>query len=161
MTDLTVAVDGHLEPSTLPIEAALTRLWETVRALPIGEYQLGAMERLLGSGSASDMDRLLDGEGVVDFPLDLTGGGKVIVRVQRGDGLTASQRIAARYSPQQQPGPCRGSSLWTIRDAETGDFVRDEGEIIKFAIRESAQGWISRRANLAGYRSTRRSVGAE
>ncbi|MBV6699328.1 hypothetical protein [Kitasatospora aureofaciens] len=153
--DLTVAVDGHLKSTTLPIQAALTTLWQTVRELPIGEYQLRAMHQLLGSGDTRPIERFLAGEGATDWPLDLTGGGRVTVRVSRGDGLTTSQRIAARYTPEQQQGHRRGSGPWAIRDSATKGLVRDDGEILLFPIKDSAQAWIGRQVNLAGYRSSR------
>ncbi|MBV6697418.1 hypothetical protein KV557_09810 [Kitasatospora aureofaciens] len=161
-SDLTVAVDGHLNAVTAPALQALEILWQTVRDLPIGEYQLGAMERLLGSGTTSDMERLLFGGGQVDFPLVLADGAGVIVRVWRGDGLTASQRIAARYVPEQVQAPGRGvPGLWAVRDTQSGEFVSEEGQVVHFAIEDSARGWIGRQVNLAGYRSTRHLAGTE
>lgn len=158
--ELTVAIDGHLERVTLSAGAAIVRLWQVVRELPIGDYQMGAMHRLLGSGSTVDMEKILAGEGQTDFALDLAGGRRVIVRIWRGDGLTASQRIAARYKPEQVQESARGGvpGLWAVRDTQSGDLVRDDGGVLHFPIQDSAQGWISRQANLASYRSTRHTV---
>ncbi|MEV7023350.1 hypothetical protein [Kitasatospora sp. NPDC093558] len=163
--DLAVAIDGYLEPVTARFEAAMTKLWQAVRELPIGEYQYGAMHRLLGSGITRDLERLLDGEGAVDWVLDLVGGGRVIVRVWRGDGLTTAQRVGRRYVPEQQLGARRGAGLWAIRDVVTGNLVRDgagdDCKVLLFSIRESAQAWIARRVNFAGYRGSRHLAGTE
>ncbi|MQS14535.1 hypothetical protein F7Q99_20270 [Streptomyces kaniharaensis] len=82
-SDLTVTVDGYLEPMMLPFDVALTTLWQVVRQLPIGEYQHRAMHRLLGAGRTLEMERLLDGTGSMELRLDLTGGGTAVVRVCR------------------------------------------------------------------------------
>ncbi|MFD9690961.1 hypothetical protein ACFWXO_34955 [Kitasatospora sp. NPDC059088] len=61
---LAVGVDGHLEVTEAPFEAALTILWQTVRNLPISDYQHRYMHRLLGSGSTLAVEQLLDSEGL-------------------------------------------------------------------------------------------------
>lgn len=160
--DLTVSVDGHLERVTKPALEALDTLWATLRELPIGEYQHRAMERLLASGSTADLERMMYGDGVIDWVLDLGGEDRAIVRVWHGDGLTASQRIAVRYQPEQVQVPGRGvPGLWAVRDTQSGKLVHQDGEVLHFAIEESARGWIGRQVNLAGYRSTRHLAGAE
>ncbi|MEV8324489.1 hypothetical protein [Kitasatospora sp. NPDC056731] len=157
--ELTVSVDGHLKPTSAPALQALDILWRTLRELPIGEYQHRAMHRLLGAGTTVEMEKFLDGQGLVDFPLDLTGGDKAIVRVWRGDGLTASQRIGARYMPEQVQAPGRGvPGLWAVRDTQSDSLVEEDGRVLHFAIEDSARGWINRRVSLAGYRGYRQTM---
>ncbi|MFH9348311.1 hypothetical protein [Kitasatospora sp. NPDC017646] len=150
---LTVAVDGHLNRTTLPALEALDTLWQTVRQLPISAYELTAMERLLGSGGTADLSRMMDGSGVVDWPLGLTSGGQAIVRVWHGDGLTHAQRVGAQYTVEALPPGPRGGRSWAIRDTETDALVRDdEGTVRAFSMESSAQGWVQRQAYIAGYR---------
>lgn len=150
---LTVAVDGHLERTTLPALEALDALWEAVRQLPISAYELRAMGWLLASGNTADLERMMDGNGVVDWPLGLNGGGQAIVRVWHGDGLTKAQRVASRYAVVQLPADDAGRRLWTIHDAETDDLVRTGARRpLQFAIRESADSWIRGQVSIAEYR---------
>ncbi|MEU6238153.1 hypothetical protein [Kitasatospora sp. NPDC047058] len=154
--DLTVAVDGLLEPTTARIDLAITTLWQALRGLAIGDYQRRAMHRLLGTGDTREMERLLDGEGQVDWRLDLTSGEAMTVRVWRGDGLTTQQRVAARYAPLQLPGTRRCPGLWAVQDLTTGELVSDdEGERRRFSLEAGAQAWIGRQVALAGYRGYR------
>ncbi|MFB7617843.1 hypothetical protein [Kitasatospora sp. NPDC056181] len=158
--DLTVAVDGHLEPTTEPIGKAITTLWQMLRGLAISDYERRAMHQLLGAGDTRPIERRLDGEGAVDWPLSLASGGTVTVRVWRGDGLTSSQRVAARYVPVQLPATDRCPGLWAIRDATTGDLVREDDErgrstVVRFGTESSARDWVTRQITLAGYRATR------
>jgi hypothetical protein len=153
--DLTVAVDGHLDRVTKPVPEAMEVLWQTVRQLPISDYELKAMGWLLGSGDTADLERMMAGSGVVDWPLGLVGGGQAIVRVWCGDGLTRAQRIAARYTVVQLPTDELGRRMWAIEDAETGGLVTagTGRRPLMFPIRETAGEWIRGRVNLAGYRS--------
>ncbi|MFJ9771261.1 hypothetical protein ACIRVF_08450 [Kitasatospora sp. NPDC101157] len=150
---VTVAVDGHLDRTTLPALEALDVLWQTVRRLPVSAYELQAMEWLLGSGSTGDLERMMDGSGVVDWPLGLDGGGQAIVRVWHGDGLTRAQRVGARYTAEPLPPGPRGGRSWAVRDAETGALVQDdEGTLRRFSMESGAQEWIQRQGYIAGYR---------
>ncbi|GAA2825536.1 hypothetical protein RMN57_13335 [Kitasatospora sp. CM 4170] len=159
--DLTVAVDGLLDPTTQPIERAITTLWQTLQGLDIGDYQRQAMYRLLGGGDTLSIERLLDGEGRIDWPLHLASGGTVTVRVWRGDGLTTPERVAARYVPEQQAAEGRAPGLWAVRDRILGGMIRDdEGHLRRFAVEASARAWISSQVALAGYRGYRQG-GAE
>ncbi|MFE5588031.1 hypothetical protein [Kitasatospora sp. NPDC056531] len=151
--DLTVAVDGHLERVTKPALEALDVLWQAVRQLPISKYELQAMEWLLASDSTADLERMMGGNGVIDWPLGLPGGGQAIVRVWYGDGLTRAQRVGARYTVVQLPADYLGRRLWAIQDAETDDLVRTGPDALQFSIRESAIAWILGQVNLAGYRA--------
>ncbi|WP_280685522.1 hypothetical protein [Kitasatospora sp. MAA19] len=156
MTDeLTVAVDGHLEPVTAPPLEALETLWQAVCALPISDYERRAMQRLLGSGTTDDLERRMNGDETTDWPLTLDGDSLVIVRVSYGDGLTYRQRVAARYTVVQLPADQRGRRPWVIRDAETGGLVTagTGPRPLEFSIRESADEWTRGRVNLAGYRA--------
>jgi hypothetical protein len=150
--DLTVAVDGYLEPVTKSAAEALDALWQAVSQLPISAYELQAMEWLLASGSTADLERMLDGSGVVDWTLRLDGGGQAIIRVWHGDGLTKAQRVGARYSVVQLPADELGRRLWAIRDTETDDLVRTDEHPLQFSIQESATAWILGQVNIAGYR---------
>ncbi|MGW2371641.1 hypothetical protein [Kitasatospora sp. NPDC001683] len=159
---LTVAVDGHLERVTKPALEALDVLWATVRHLPISEYELKAMSWMLASGSTADLERMMDGAGVVDWTLGLDGGGQATVRVWHGDGLTHAQRVAARYSVVRVEADTLGRRMWGIRDAMSGRLVASSGyRPLRFSTPESAREWIRSRVNLAGYRSTRHLAGTE
>ncbi|WBP89554.1 hypothetical protein [Kitasatospora cathayae] len=158
---LTVAVDGHLEPVTRPVLEALDVLWETVRQLPISEYELKAMGWLLASGNTADLERMMDGNGVVDWPLGLDGGGQATVRVWHGDGLTHAQRVAARYSVVQLEADTLGRRMWAIHNVVSGALVSSGRHPLRFSTPESAGEWIRSRVNLAGYRSTRHLAGTE
>ncbi|MFD5467260.1 hypothetical protein ACFWIQ_31215 [Kitasatospora sp. NPDC127059] len=150
---LTVAVDGHLDRTTLPALQALDALWQTVRQLPISAYELKAMEWLLASGDTADLARMMDGNGVLDWPLGLTGGGQAVVRVWHGDGRTRAQRVCDRYTAEPLPPGPRGGRSWAVRDTETGCLVQDdEGTLRAFSTESSAQGWIQRQGYIAGYR---------
>ncbi|MFD8749678.1 hypothetical protein ACFV0O_01630 [Kitasatospora sp. NPDC059577] len=153
--DLTVSVDGHLERVTKPALEALDALWQTVRELPISAYELRAMRWLLDSGSTTDLERLMNGSGSVDWPLGLAGGGQAIVRVWHGDGLTPAQRVGARYTVEQLPADDRGRRPWVVRDAETGGLVTagtSRVRPLEFAIEECVDAWVRGQVNLAGYR---------
>ncbi|WP_395292985.1 hypothetical protein ACF9IK_04815 [Kitasatospora hibisci] len=153
---LTVAVDGVLDPTVEPIETAITTLWRCLRGLAIGDFQRRAMHRLLGAGDTRPIEKLLDGEGRIDWPLRLASGGTVTVRVWRGDGLTTQQRVAARYVPVQLPAARHGEGLWAVRDRATDELVRDdEGQARRFALEHSARAWVSGQVALAGYRGYR------
>ncbi|WP_280684797.1 hypothetical protein [Kitasatospora sp. MAA19] len=153
--DLTVSVDGHLEPVTAPALQALDILWQTLRELPIGEYQLRAMERLVGSGDTRDLERWMHGDEATDWTLGLDGDAVAVVRVSYGSGLTCRQRVAARYTVVQLPADQRGRRPWVIRDAVTGGLVTagTGPRPLEFSIRESADEWTRGRVNLAGYRA--------
>jgi hypothetical protein len=155
---LTVAVDGHLERVTKPALEAMDVLLQAIRQLPISEFELQAMGWLLNSGNTADLERMMNGSGVVDWPLGLNGGDQVIVRVWHGDGLTRAQRVGARYTAVQLPADGLGRRLWAIRDAETDDLVSTGPHPLQFSIQESATAWILGQVNLAGYRA---GVGAE
>jgi hypothetical protein len=150
---LTVAVDGHLERTTKPALEALDTLWQTVRELPIGEYQDRYMHRLLGSGSTLAVEQLLDADDVAELPLDLGDAGTTTIRIWRGDGRTRAQRAVDRYEVEElPPGPRRGRS-WAVRDTETGTLVQDdEGTTRTFPMESSAHEWIKRQSYIAGYR---------
>jgi hypothetical protein len=151
--DLTVSVDGHLERVTKPALEALDVLYQAIRQLPISAYELQAMKWLLASGSTADLERMMDGSGVIDWPLGLSDGSQAIVRVWHGDGLTKAQRVGARYAAVQLPVDKLGRRLWVIRDAETDDLVRTGARTLQFSIQESATAWILGQVNLAGYRA--------
>ncbi|MBO1415086.1 hypothetical protein [Streptomyces sp. FH025] len=152
---LTVSIDGHLEPVTARALEALEALWQAVRALPIGEYQLGAMERLLGSGSTADLERLMNGDEATDFTLTLDGGcGHAVVRVRYGDGLTCRQRVAARYAPQQVHRASRGApERWAVLDSWTDAEVVEDGVALRFGSESAAREWISGQVLLATYQA--------
>ncbi|MEV7358223.1 hypothetical protein [Kitasatospora sp. NPDC091276] len=118
--ELTVAVDGHLEPVTAPALQALDILWQTLRELPIGEYQLRAMERLVGSRDTRDLQNWMHGDESTDWTLALEGGDTAIVRVTYGDGLTRRQRVAARYRPERVERPAGRPEQWVVKDLATG-----------------------------------------
>jgi hypothetical protein len=159
--DLTVSVDGHLKRVTKPALEAMDVLLQAIRQLPISEFELRAMGWLLASGNTADLERMMDGSGVVDWPLGLEGGGQAIVRVWHGDGLTRAQRVGARYAVVQLPADGLGRRLWAIRDAETDDLVRTGAHKLQFSIQESASAWILGQVNLAGYRIIPAATAAE
>ncbi|MGW2544556.1 hypothetical protein ACWC5I_27675 [Kitasatospora sp. NPDC001574] len=140
--DWTVAVDGHLTPTTLPPRQALTAVWQTVRPL-VSDYQRQALHRLFGAGDTERTEQLLDG-GEAEFPIVLAGGGRASIRIWRGDGLTSRQRLAARYRPMQLPREGRNPGLWAVQDIETGALVREDGRVLRWGIESSAQSWIAR-----------------
>jgi hypothetical protein len=150
---LTVAVDGRLERVTKPALEAMDVLYQTIRQLPISEFELKSMGWLLNSGNTSDLERMMDGSGVVDWPLGLSDGSQAIVRVWHGDGLTKAQRVGARYTAVQLPADELGRRLWAIRDAETDDLVHSGPRPLQFSIQESATAWILGQVNIAGYRA--------
>ncbi|MFJ9454207.1 hypothetical protein ACIRST_03935 [Kitasatospora sp. NPDC101447] len=152
---LTVAVDGYLEPATLPTLKALDVLWQTVRVLPMDACQRRGMELMFGSGSAVDLERWMGDDAVTDLTIGLTDGSRAIVRVRHSDGLTVAQRIVNRYTVEQLLNDRRHRDPWVIRDSQTGDLVSaGAGGLrpLEFAIRESAEAWVLGRANLAQYR---------
>ncbi|MFB7907631.1 hypothetical protein ACFC1T_14460 [Kitasatospora sp. NPDC056076] len=151
---LTVSVDGHLDPVTAPALEALARLWETVRQLPISEYELRAMGWLLNAGNTADLERMMAGSGTVDWPLSLGGGQNAIVRASHGDGLTPAQRVGARYVPEQHNSPqWRGGQMpWVIRDCLDDDIVLEDGRPLLFDTKADADAWRLRQVQLASYR---------
>ncbi|MEV7773064.1 hypothetical protein [Kitasatospora sp. NPDC086791] len=154
-TDLTVSVDGYLEPVTQTPRTALDTLWQTVRALPMDDCQRRGMALMLGSGSTADLERWMGDDSATTITVGLADGSRAIVRVSYADGLTAAQRVASRYSVEELPADDRGRRPWVIRDAETGGLVSAGTSGVRpleFAIRESADAWIRGRVNLAGYR---------
>ncbi|MGA5820784.1 hypothetical protein ACPC54_23325 [Kitasatospora sp. NPDC094028] len=147
--DLRVAVDGVLTVTAAPFEQAQTILWQAIQNLPLGDYARRHMKRLLGSGDTLELERLLDGQGAVELPLDLGPMEQTTVRIWRGDGLTRAQRTLARYRVEQQaPG------RWAIRDTETDTLVQDdEGTTRIYSTQAGAEDWRRRQGYIAGYRS--------
>ncbi|MFJ2191939.1 hypothetical protein ACIOJE_29070 [Kitasatospora sp. NPDC087861] len=146
--DLTVAVDGHLEPVTAPALQALDILWQTLRELPIGEYQLRAMERLVGSGDTRDLENWMHGDEATDWTLALEGDAVAVVRVSYGDRLTCRQRVAARYRPELVKRPAGHPDQWIVLDLVTGYPATDW-----LPTESTACEWIRRQVQNANYQS--------
>lgn len=145
---LTVSIDDHLQPITKPPLEALEVLWQGVRQLPISDYERRAMQRLLGSGSTDDLERMMNGDEVTDWTLGLQGGGRAIVRVSYGDGLTCRQRVAARYVAEKVE---RGPGLperWVVKDRQTGYRASDT-----VSSESAAREWIRRQVQNANFQS--------
>ncbi|SDS56480.1 hypothetical protein SAMN05216371_0171 [Streptomyces sp. TLI_053] len=148
----TVSVGGGLlPPTTLAPAAALTEIWRTVRDFDLGPQQHAALRRLFGAGGTEAVEDCLDGD-VFDFPVVLPGDRLVAVRVRRGDGLTGRHRNAARYEPVQLPAEGRDPGLWAVKDSATDDLVRDDGHVLRWGIRSSAESWIRREVSRGDYR---------
>ncbi|MFJ1935798.1 hypothetical protein ACIOGZ_24465 [Kitasatospora sp. NPDC088160] len=149
MTDeLTVSVDGHLEPVTAPALQALDILWLTVRELPMDSLQMWAMKRLFGSRSASELEHRMNGDEIIDVTVSLNDGSLVIARVSCGDGLTCRQRVAARYRPERVERPAGRPDQWVVLDLVTGypatDWLSSES---------AAHEWIRRKVQNANYQT--------
>ncbi|MFD4394628.1 hypothetical protein [Kitasatospora sp. NPDC058478] len=146
--ELTVSVDGHLKPVTAPALQALDILWQTLRELPIGEYQLRAMERLVGGDDTRGLEKWMNGDESTDWTLALEGGDTAIVRVTYGDGLTRRQRVAARYRPERVERPAGRPDQWIALDLVTGYPATDW-----LPTESAACEWIRRKVQNATYQS--------
>ncbi|MFB6888183.1 hypothetical protein ACFCX4_02575 [Kitasatospora sp. NPDC056327] len=148
--DWTVSVEEHLDPTELPPVAALTAVWQVVRALDLDDQQRAALRLLFGTGGTEMVEGALDG-GQLDFPVVLPDR-RIVIRVRRGDGLTARQRHAERYRVVQQPRQGRNPGLWIVEDTATGLPVQEDGRVLRWGIASSAESWISRELARGDYR---------
>ncbi|MFJ6623420.1 hypothetical protein ACIQOW_38370 [Kitasatospora sp. NPDC091335] len=144
---LTVSIDGHLVPVTLPPREALETLRQAVCALPISGYERQAMRRLLDS-SGADLEYRMNGDETTDWPVSLDDGTLAIVRVSYGDRLTCRQRVAARYDPRRAERRGGRPEEWVVWDLE-----RDVAAAQRLGSESAAREWIRRQVQLANYQS--------
>ncbi|MFF7994773.1 hypothetical protein ACFZDG_34000 [Kitasatospora xanthocidica] len=147
--DLTVSVDGHLDPITQPVAAAMETLLSALTALPIGEFQQCAMERLLGSGSTTDLERLMRADEATDWTLRLDDGSSLVVRVSYGSGLTYRQQVGLRFTPERMD----LTPVWAVRDQHTGDLATEDGWPVQYATEADASEWIRRQVQNATFQT--------
>ncbi|MGW6915468.1 hypothetical protein ACWGB8_16855 [Kitasatospora sp. NPDC054939] len=148
--ELTVAVDGFLDPVTEPIERALTTLWQTLRDMSLRPNYREAMRLLVGVGRTEAVEWQLDFHGRLDVEVILTDGRRVQVRAWRGQWQSPAQRVADMYRPEKVPtdGGCAGG--WGVRNVESGDLVRQGPGCLVFGSEGAAQAWVGRQVTLAG-----------
>ncbi|MGW4895601.1 hypothetical protein ACWEQL_25540 [Kitasatospora sp. NPDC004240] len=151
--ELTVALDGHLAPVTLPVEAAIARLWQTARGLAIRPEHAAVLRNLLTHGSGS-IEFHLSQTGRLELEAELVTGSTVLVRAWRGEWQTRAQHVAVRYVPEAAPNTDPNSKLervWVMRDQETGGLVTQGAGVMLHGSEESARKWLGRQVTLAGY----------
>lgn len=144
---MTVAIEGHLEPTTAPMDVAITTLWRALRILPMGPEQHGMYEWLLGKGASERVERMLDRDGPVRLTVGLPDDEYTSVRIWRGDGRSLGQQAADRYEPRQLDG-----GHWGVWDRRSSELVTDDdGEVQVFSDRAGAQSWVRAEVYHAGY----------
>jgi hypothetical protein len=138
VSDVTVSIEGLLNPTTATLPEACTLLWQTLREQPLGAVQADSYRRLLGAGHTARVEQMLDEDGQVDLTVRLPGGVLAAVRIWRGTWTTPAERIAARYLVVRQP-----DDWWAVRDLDTGELVRDvEDTVLTYPLRRDAEHWV-------------------
>lgn len=145
--DLTVSIDGYLDPVTQLPEEAIATLRQAIEALPISDVQRDAMGRLL-EGVEPVMQYFGD-DARTDFTLRLNSGELVSVRLAHGDRLTQRERLVVRYQVERLPTARRAPRRWSVRNLATGEWVQQGAAPLAFSSAEAARGWIVRQASLA------------
>ncbi|MGW6917237.1 hypothetical protein ACWGB8_25895 [Kitasatospora sp. NPDC054939] len=148
--ELTVAIDGFLDPVTEPIERALTVLWQHLRDMALRPNYREAMRLLVGVGRTEAVEWQLDFHGRLDVEVILTDGRRVRVRAWRGQWQSPAQRVAALYRPEKVTAEESRGAGWGVRNVESGDLVRQGPGYLVFGSEEAAQAWVSRQVTLAG-----------
>jgi hypothetical protein len=137
--EVTVSVEGHLDPETADLPTAISTLWAALRALPLGALQANYFERLLG-GDAGRVERMLDRDGQVELTIRLPEDTFAAVRIWRGEWTSAAQRAARRYLVVRHPDR---EGCFAIRDLTEGELVRDvEGTVLAYGLRRDADAWV-------------------
>ncbi|MGW6913694.1 hypothetical protein ACWGB8_07730 [Kitasatospora sp. NPDC054939] len=149
--ELTVAIDGFLDPVTEPIETALTTLWQALRDMSLRPNYREAMRLLLGTGRTEGVEFQLDFHGRLDVEVILADGRHIQVRAWRGEWQSTTARTAARYRPEPRGEEGERPGRWGVRDLEAGGWVRQGLAPVEFHSRESAQAWIGRAVAASGY----------
>lgn len=145
---LTVSIDGHLSPVTLPPQEALEAVWQAVQALPIDNLQRGAIQRMFGSGRTDDLERWANGDERTDVPISLPDGSLVTVRVEYGDRMTCRQRVAARHEVRRVERPGGRPDRWIV-----WDLLVDAPATAHLTSESEAEEWIRRQVQNANYQT--------
>ena len=139
--DVTVAIDGLLEPVTGPLPAALRLLHETIRQLPLGSRQYEAVAGIIGPDRVDLVERML-ADRQIEMPLLPVEGEPTSARIWRGTWTTPAGRVAAQYLVVRQDTNHPGG-LWAVRDLTTGLLVCDvEGTVLEYGLRSEAERWV-------------------
>lgn len=148
---LTVSIDGHLDPVTLPPPEALDVLWQALCELPPDELQLWGLGRLFAGGT-EELERRMNGDAITDVTVALPDGTTVIVRVSYGDGLTCRQRVALRHVPERVTA-LGLPEVWVLRDSRTGGLATEVGRPVRCHSESAAREWIRRQVQNATYQA--------
>ena len=70
---VTADIEGVMEPQQAQLPKAITALWETMRTLPLGNYQYEAFDYFFGEGAEQRVQQAIEQDGELQLTFRLEG----------------------------------------------------------------------------------------